>query len=299
MADYKKITEAHPAVIPYLRARIWSRNGNTLTYRPENNTKAFSTDGLGFRHSKFKGENITVHRSLGGTLFSAVMGSSHVFGFGLPGNEHTSASRFSEKFNHAVLNISLPEANTNDLHGCLRSHVNLTDLQNLIFFPGGSFTRFCYTGLCSPLDGPPALHMMKNVGHSYTGTPDTPAMIDNLIHYQKRHIKRIAETCANADVAFYVVDEMTFFEKETPTEIEVNGDLGMAPQPQGTERFDRHKKYIGKYRKDLFDDLRTNDIKVLDFGSIEDITFIDEFHYDSPSTQVIVERLSAQIPAKP
>ena len=39
-------------------------------------------------------------------------------------------------------------------------------------------------------------------------------------------------------------------------------------------------------------------ITVLDFGSVEDINFIDEFHYDSPSTQKIVERLASQIPTK-
>ncbi len=294
MANYKLVAKKHPTVVPYLRARIWQRQGETLIYRPMAQTNAFSTDSLGFRKSTFDGDSFSVDRSIPYDHYSVILGSSHMFGFGLPGNEDTMASRMAAKLGHPVLNMSLPEANTNDLMNAAAKHLDPKRLHTAILFPGGSFTRFCYTGLCSPFDGPPPLHV-KAADQKGGENADSPEMFENLLRFQKRHIVKMAEAFARTSGSLYVVDEATFLEKSEPSEAEIEGKLGIAPQPQGQIRFERHKKLIGPYRERLFADLKSEGIKVLEFGSVDDITFIDEFHYDAPSVERIVERLYGQI----
>ncbi len=297
MANYQKIAEDYPAVPIYLRARIWGRRAETLIYRPNNSTRAFATDGLGFRHSAFEGDAYQVGRSVGTDKFSLVLGSSHIFGFGLPGNEHTIPSRFAEKLGHPVLNMSLPEANSGDFLTFIKYYLEGKKPQHVIMFPGGSFTRFCYTGLCSPMDGPPPVHGTSPM-QSLNSLTDTPEMFEHLLRYQKRCALKLAELYGQLGSSFYVVNEGTFFEKAKPSEIEVKNGLGTAAQEQGNRRFERHREHIGPYRERLFPELRNAGIKVLDFGSVDDINFIDEFHYDSPSIQMIVDRLVPQLDAR-
>ncbi len=297
MANYKEIAKKHPAVTAYLRARIWARQGDLLTYRPNTQTRFFSIDSLGFRRSVFEGESFSVERSVPQDKYSVVLGSSHVFGFGLPGNEHTLSSRFAAKLGHPTLNVSFPEANTGDVCGAALGRFKPEKLDTVVLFPGGSFTRFCYTGICSPLDGPPTIHGRAE-HRQMTGTADAPEMFENLLRYQKRSILRLARACSKQEIELAVVDEATFFEKSNPTEAEIEAKLGTSPQPQGQERFDRHRRYIGPYREQLFPALRAENIKILDVGPLHDIDFIDEFHYDSPSVQRIVDRLYEQMSAE-
>lgn len=292
MANYKAIAQQYPSTLPYLRARIWAREGGILIYRPSQTTIAFSTDAFGFRRSTFEGETTSVERKSSLDKYSLVLGSSHVFGFGLPGNNATFASTFAARLGHPVLNLCLPEANTGDLVKSLETHIDPAKVDRAILFPGGSFTRFCYSGVSSPIDGPPGPQASAEASFE---NADAPQMLENLVRYQMRHIARMAEIFAAADVPFYVVDDLTFFEKSEPTEVERLNGLGTPAAPQGQPRFDRHRRTIGTYREGLFPQLAGKDIRVLDFGGVDDIDFIDEFHYNAQSIGMIVDRLVPQM----
>jgi hypothetical protein len=68
--------------------------GDVLAYAPEVRTASFSTDEFGFRHTRFQGQDIGLGNIEDYDRVGLILGSSHLFGFGLAGNAETCPRNF-------------------------------------------------------------------------------------------------------------------------------------------------------------------------------------------------------------
>ena len=148
MANYRAIVRQFPCAVDYLRhATKWVRRGDVLAYPPLVRTSSFSTDAFGFRHTCFEGREIGIGDIHTYPRVGLVLGSSHVFGFGLSENSETLPSQLSELIGYPFFGIAFPEADTRTLHAALaRMAQQFADrIQHVILIAGGDFTRFCYS----------------------------------------------------------------------------------------------------------------------------------------------------------
>ena len=157
MANYREIVRHIPAVRTYISNRRWVRRGDVTAYAPNLEGGAFSTDAYGFRHGEIDGVRHGLATALAGARYGLVLGSSHVFGFGLESNAQTIPSCLSRLTGLPCLNISFPEADLRTLHASASRIAAETPRPPafIVCFVGGTLTRYCYTRRCDPLFGPP------------------------------------------------------------------------------------------------------------------------------------------------
>jgi hypothetical protein len=157
MANFRQVAKHFPPVREYLRNRRWTRRGDVLAYAPNIRTPVFSTDALGFRHTSFNGDLLGLSDIDRLGRYGLVLGSSHVFGFGLPNNEATIPSQLSKQLGFPILGVSYPEADTRSLHATLIRVLSTANRapELVLLFTGGDFTRFGFSGKADPLFGCP------------------------------------------------------------------------------------------------------------------------------------------------
>jgi len=300
MAQWRKVAQAHPSVRDYIRNRKWSRRGDIVAYSPNQTHETFSTDALGFRHSVCNGRDFGIKDCLDSAHYGLVMGSSHVFGFGLPSNDKTLPSQISAQLGFPFANISFPEADTRTLHAVL---VNIlfrpvAKPQAIILLTGGDFTRHAFSADADPVFG------SRNVEDA-TSRDDPKDMLEQAAQSTPHALEASAlwtrAAIANAkaaDVPIILVDDVTFLEKAQPSSTEIGCGLGTLGGVDQIRRFEHQRRFGESFfamRRKLAEINRV----ALAGLSADDIGFIDEFHYDADSierlTQLIAPVVSKQL----
>src|SRR5689334_7397675 len=115
MANFQTIMRLRPDYREFVRHRRLVHRGDTVVVAPNIRSEPFSTDAGGFRHSVFKRETLAAADVVNRDRYGLVLGSSHIFGLGLAGNENTLPSLLGEHFGFPFANISLPEGNSRNL----------------------------------------------------------------------------------------------------------------------------------------------------------------------------------------
>src|SRR5687768_17568579 len=146
MADLNILMRLRPEYGQFLNQRNLVHRGEVVVFRPNTRTRHFSTDAGGFRHSVLRGEPFAVRDALRREQYGLVLGSSHIFGLGVTGNEHTLPSVLSERFGIPFANASLPEGNSRNLFSLLTVFLGRAPRPPavVVYFSGGDFTSFCY-----------------------------------------------------------------------------------------------------------------------------------------------------------
>jgi hypothetical protein len=294
MADYRRVIRHFPAVRDYLRNRVWVQRGDVTAYAPGQKTASFSTDAFGFRHTSFGGNSLGMETVDGGGAYGLVLGSSHVFGFGLASNSETFASQLSRHLGTPCLTICYPEADSRTLHATLLRILATAARRPafVVLFNGGDFTRFAYVGQADPLFGVPDFQK---------GGTDPLAMADDRqAQTLCRYTLFWAEQCARAAVSvgarFVLMDDKTFFEKAAPNAVEQDCLLGSSGGA-GAARFAVHKRHVWRFhgaRARFMVEALAQPAWPLDF---EDYTFIDEFHYTAESLARFADLAAARLQA--
>jgi len=215
MANYRTLVRYFPAAQDYLQQRKWVRRGDVLAYAPRAQTPAFSTDEFGFRHTRFEGRDIGIANIEDYTRVGFVLGSSHIFGFALSHNGETLPSQLSQAFGYPFFGIAYPEADTRTLHATLLGLLQLfaKRTEQVILITGGDFTRYCYVETADPLFGPPILP----VDPRFKPATDAETEFANFLHFIRFWTKACGELAEQAGVGFCLGDDITFFEKTSPT----------------------------------------------------------------------------------
>ena len=294
MANYRAIVRQFPCAVDYLRhATKWVRRGDVLAYPPLVRTSSFSTDAFGFRHTCFEGREIGIGDIHTYPRVGLVLGSSHVFGFGLSENSETLPSQLSELIGYPFFGIAFPEADTRTLHAALaRMAQQFADrIQHVILIAGGDFTRFCYSGIADPLFGPPLLPQESSVDMP----ADEQRQVANILQFSLFWIARCIELAARSGVQFTLADDVTFFEKSTPDELEQICQLGVAQGPGQQKRFETHHRNKSTFQADRRQLVSKQGWWFAQFPDADKLLYVDEYHYRAESQRLIAQVLAQQL----
>ena len=296
MADYQSIMRLRPEVREFIRNRRWVHHGDAIFYGANIQCRSFSTDSDGFRHSSFNGESISVADCIRRERYGLVLGSSHVYGFGLAGNENTLPSLLAERFGFPFANVSIPEADSRNLFSLLAGLVSRASNPPaiVIHLSGGDFTSFCFTSIADPFFGPPNLRQARMVLKERGGRPRTP-QFPALLAFSALWTNAIANYCRTNAIPVLFGDDTSFFEKDEATAKEQESALGVTERPGLAYQFDIHRQYFGEFRDRRRALAAALSVPVAGPASPSDLTFIDEFHYDREGTRLFAGSLASAI----
>lgn len=290
MANYQVIMRLRPEVREFIRNRRWVHRGDALVYGPNTKSESFSTDAAGFRHSTFKGETLSVAECTQRERYGLVLGSSNLYGFGLAGNENTIPSLLAERFGFPFANVCLPEANSRNLFSLLFALTARAPRlpEVVLLMSGGDFTSFCFTRLADPVFGSPNLKQQKLVIEERGGVLPKKVQIQPLLAFTTLWMRSIGELCNARKIPFILGQDATFFEKGSPSEMDIQAELGVPVSEAQALQFETHKSYVRDYhaRRQAVAKSLGAPLVGPDFG--HDIGFVDEFHYDKDGTRALV-----------
>ena len=306
MANYRAIVRNFPGAPDYLRyATKWVRRGDVFAYRPLISTSSFSTDTFGVRHTHFEGRDIGLADIPNFARVGLVLGSSHVFGFGLKSNSETLPSCLSERLGYPLLGIAFPEADTRTLH---TAFVRLAQqfggkIQRVFLITGGDFTRFCYTGLADPLFGPPLLPLEPEGSTSDALPSESPEtggeqrQFTNLLQFSLFWTQRFILLARQSQIPLTLVDDITFFEKSAPDHLEQICQLGMSEIPSQRKRFEIHERHKDAFQAERRKFVSNRGLPFAQFPEPDSILYIDEYHYRAETQRLLAQTLVEQISA--
>lgn len=298
MADYQKIVRLRPEVRDFIRNRRWVHRGEAIAYGPNIRCDAFSTDSLGYRHNVYKGETLSTTDVLRQGRYGLLLGPSNVYGFGCAGNENTMPSLLAEKFGFPFANIGLPEGNSRNLFSILLNMIARSSVKPavVVHVSGGDFTSFCYTGVADAVFGPPNLKQIEIVLKERGGRPEnSDRQMRNLLRFSTLWTNAIIDLCKASGVPVALGDDSTFFEKRTPSDLERSCRLGIPSSSSQTVQFETHKRHVDSFWSTRRDLARSRRIPISGPGRVNDLGFVDEFHYDNEGTRSLVDQMSLAI----
>jgi hypothetical protein len=294
MANYQAIVRLRPEVRDFIRHRRWVHRGDVVGYGPKIECDSFSTDAAGFRHSQFLGRTFSVSDCLQSPRYGIVLGPSNVYGFGLAGNENTIPSVLAAHFGFPFANVGFPEGNSRTLYGMLLAFIARAPRPPAIVLhlSGGDFTNFCYTSIADPVFGSPNLKQVVEALKERGGRPRAERQMPALLAFTSLWIRAIGDLCRSHGIPLVLGDDVTFFEKGEPGEIDVQSALGIASGPAQAQQFATHRQFVGDYherRRTLAAKLQ---VPLAGPGFGHSIGFIDEFHYDRDGTRALCEHFA-------
>jgi hypothetical protein len=297
MANYPAIIHLRPEVRDFIRNRRWVHRGDVITYGPDISCDSFSTDSAGFRHSVFKGETLSVRGCLQSDRYGLVLGPSNVYGFGLAGNENTIPSLLAEHLGFPFGNVGLPEGSTRNLHSLLTAMLVRAPRPPaaVLLLSGGDFTNFCYTTVADPVFGSPNLKQGALVLEERGGKLPREPQIKALLAFTTLWISAIAEQCRKRRIPLVLGEDVTFFEKQALGEYDVKAELGRPLNAAQTRQFETHKKHVRDYhaRRQAIASKLGLPLPGPGFGN--DISYVDEFHYDREGTRALTADFARSI----
>jgi len=297
MANYQAIVRLRPEVRDFIRHRRWVHRGDVIGYGPNIECDAFSTDPAGFRHSRFQGKTLSVADCAQKDRYGVVLGPSSVYAFGLAGNENTMPSLLGERFGFPFANVGFPEGNSRTLYGMLLAIVARAPRPPTVVLhvSGGDFTNFCYTSIADPVFGSPNLKQIKMAIEERGGRPPAERQMPALLAFTSLWIRAIADLCRARRLPLVLGDDTTFFEKERPSETDLKSELGKATSAAQDRQFATHRQFVRNYHKRRQEVANSLGVPLPGPGLVNDIGFIDEFHYDRDGTRSLCGDFAAAI----
>jgi len=279
-----------PEVRQFIRNRRWVHRGEAVVYGANTRCDAFSTDEQGFRHSVFNGKTLSVADCLKAKKYGIVLGSSHLYGFGLAGNQNTIPSLLAEQFGMPFANVSIPEANSRNLHSLLKGCFAASKRPPavVVHMSGGDFTSFCFSSLADPIFGSPNLKQIESALAERGIAPDPELFFPALLSFNGFWTKLISQLCETREVPLLLASDTTFFEKTEPSDLERRCKLGIPSGSEQARQFETHKKYFARFCEHRTGLASKLGLPIAGPGPANDLSYVDEFHYDKPGTQQLV-----------
>ena len=280
----------------FVRNRRLVHRGDVITYGPNIRSGAYSSDAAGFRHSSFAGATLSVDDCLQQGRYGLVLGSSHVYGIGLAGNENTIPSLLAERLGFPFGNVSLPEASGRNLYALLTAFVAgaPNPPSAVVYFSGGDFTSFCFTTMADAVFGSPNLKQIK-AALAESGESARPANgIQPLLRFTTLWTRMIAQKCRARQVPLVLAHDTTFFEKRRPNALEIECDLGKGG-PAQERLYATHKRYFPAFLERREKAAAALRVPLAGPGASNGFGFIDEFHYDRDGARAFSEDLAKAI----
>lgn len=286
-----------PEVREFIRNRKWVHRGDVVTYGPNIRCDFFSTDAAGFRHIVHAGKTLSARECREQDRYGLVLGPSSVYGFGLAGNENTMPSLLAERFGFPFANIGLPEGNSRNLFSLLTAFVARAPRPPtvVVHISGGDFTNFCYSSLADPVFGSPNLLQVRQVLKERGGRVPAQPQIKPLLAFTTLWIRAVAQLCQMNRIALVLGNDTTFFEKQEPSAIERESELGKGFNAAQERQFAMHQKFADDYSERRKSVAEALGVPLAGPGRTNNIGFIDEFHYDRDGTRALCDDFATAI----
>lgn len=286
-----------PEVRDYVRNGGWVHRGDVVTYGPNKHCGSFSTGPDGFRHSIFSGETLSVEDCLQRPRYGLVLGSSHIFGFGLPGNEHTIPSVLAERFGFPFANVGIPEASSRNMHSLLLDFIARASAPPavVIHLSGGDFTSFCFTSIADPVFGSPNIRQFAMAVEERGGRPAPQTQIQPLLAFTSLWVRALADLCRRSKIPLLLGNDTTFFEKSEANAIELECGLGNPRNATQDRQFKIHKTFFPKFLERRESLAAKLGVPLAGPGAANSLGFVDEFHHDKDGTRRLCDDLAIAI----
>lgn len=290
MADYRVLARQHPVIRDYIRHRSWVDRSGVLAYAPKTDCAAFSIDAFGFRRGQIDGKTFDLNAAFSGQPYAMVLGSSHVFGFGLASDAHTIPSQLAAQTGLACLNLSFPEAQLQSLYAvAMRVCAQAPRPPAFIaLLPGGTLTRYSFVRSCDGLFGVPDFRNGA-IANIPPGSAQEKTAFAALLTYARLWTQQIAFLAKAQGCPFIFHPEYTAFEKPQLSDDEKAAAV-TAPQSDADRlRFDTHRLRYAAYTKAIWQDVPPT-AQVVTVNPA-DLTYLDEFHYTANGAAQIATAL--------
>ena len=292
MANYPKIIERRPEVADFIRLRTALRyRGEVMAYPANMSCNSFSTDGAGYRHSLFKGDNHSVSDTLGRQKYGLLLGASNNFGFGLAGNENTMASMLGERLGFPVANIAMPGANSRNLSSLLIAFLARasTPPAIVVHSSGGDLAGFCESSLADAVFGSPNRGQVRGPLKEVSVEADPAPQLSAFLRFTALWTTSIANLCRAYRIPLVLIHQSTFFDKTQPAPSAPDFGLGEPFRDIQEKQFGNFKRFSRDFythRKSVAEGLEA---PLAGWGLTDRLTFIDEFHLDYEGMQVLTQ----------
>ncbi|MBB5722251.1 hypothetical protein FHS72_001875 [Loktanella ponticola] len=291
MADFRALARHHEPIRAYIRHRRWIDRSGVLAYAPNTECSAFSIDGFGFRRGELNGTPYDLNAAFSGQPYGLVLGSSHVFGFGLARDAQTIPSQLAAQTGMPCLNLSFPEAQLQSLHAvALRICAQAPQAPQFIaLLPGGTLTRYAFVRDCDPLFGVPDFQK----GAIAANLPDSPtetAAFRSLLTYARFWIGQIATLAQTQGCPLLFHPEHTAFEKPQLSEAEKSCRLTVPQSDPDRWRFETHRLRYAAYTDAILGALPTS-ARIANVDPAR-LSYLDEFHYTADGAAQIATALA-------
>lgn len=293
MANYQTIVRLRPSFAPFIIHEQMVHRGDTLFFPANKRGAHFTTDGRGFRHTSFGGENLSVAEITRRSRYGLVLGTSRAFGLGLSGNENTIASLLSQRFGFPFANVALPQGNSRNLSSMLFAILSRAKHPPaaVVHFSTGDFTGFSFTSVCDPIFGSPNTKLMDIYYKEHGGVPPPERSLEAMLNFTSVWTRSVASLCRGAGAPLVLAHDSSFFEKRYPSQWDIDCELGKPFVKLDKRWFAGHKAFSQRFyarREGLADRLG---IALAGPGPSNQLGFIDEFHYDEDGTREMTQDL--------
>ena len=291
MTDFRALARHHPAIRSYIRHRKWVDRSGVLAYAANTDGKAFSTDSLGFRRGQIAGIPYDSSAAFSGKPYALVLGSSHVFGFGLAGDAQTIPSQLAALTGVPCLNLSFPEAQLQALHAVATRICQQAPRPPafIAVLPGGTLTRYAFVRRCDPLFGVPDFRNGA-APEAMPGSPQETTQFEALLVYATFWLSQFRVLADQTACPLLVHPEATAFEKPALSETEMACGVTTPQSDPDRLRFETHRLRYDAYTAAISAEIQS-DTRLVQVDKAA-LRFLDEFHYTAAGAQTIATALA-------
>lgn len=296
MANYETILRHRPYFKEFVLQQRLIHRGDVIIFPPNHRSASFSTDGRGFRHTQFEGEDLSVAAICQRERYGLVLGGSRTFALGVAGNENTMSSLLSARFGFPFANVALPQGNSRNLSSLLFAYMCRSPNQPaaVVHCNSGDLTGYNYSGMADPVFGSPNPKQVPLVAKERKAPPPEQ-FLPAMLAFSTLWTQSIALLCAGRKVPFVLTNDSSFFEKRKPSARDIECDLGVPHHPGDKRWFEGHKASAQQFferRQALAERL---EFPLAGPGSSNDLGFIDEFHFDEDGTRAITDDVAVAL----
>ena len=108
-------------------------------------------------------------------------------------------------------------------------------------------------------------------------------------------VRAIANLCRAQRIPLVLGNDTTFFEKRAPNPIETASGLGTPFNPAQQIQFDTHRRYVLEFSDRRIALAEQLGVTMAGPGPVNDLGFVDEFHYDADGTRSLSDDFAAGI----
>jgi hypothetical protein len=289
MANYDIIIKRRPRFREFVLHKRLIHHGDVLFFPPNYSSETFSTDGRGWRHTRFEGENLAVGEILKRDRYGIVLGGSRSFGIGVEGNENALPSLLSERFGFPFANVALPQANSRNLSALLYAFIGRapTAPAAVVHHSSGDLTGLAYSQLCDPVFGSPNPKVVPLAQKERRAMPPVERSVNAMLAFTSLWTRQIAGLCRAKKIALVLTDDSSFFEKATPSATDLEAQLGIPHFPIDEHWFANHKALADRFYERREAIAKALKIPLAGPQRPNDLGFIDEFHFDEDGTRAV------------